>query len=156
MEASALWTMYYGEPGGDNVIWLLKNYKCYTAEWMVLELCRAVAKKYNQGEINDKEARSLEMFILADIERLKREGRLELIRITWPLIRKAYHLILPLNLYASDAPHLAALHSGAKVMLVDDFHFTRMEDKVKGIRIVLITEKKDNIIKVIHDSKTSD
>ncbi|MHA1708326.1 MAG: hypothetical protein ACTSXJ_00650 [Candidatus Baldrarchaeia archaeon] len=85
LEASALWTMYYGEPGGDNVIWLLKNYKCYTAEWMVLELCRAVAKKYNQGEINDKEARSLEMFILADIERLKREGRLELIRITWPL-----------------------------------------------------------------------
>jgi len=41
-------------------------------------------------------------------------------------------------------------------MLVDDFHFTRMEDKVKGIRIVLITEKKDNIIKVIHDSKNSD
>ena len=146
LEASALWTMYYGEPGGDNVIWLLKNYECYTVEWTVLELCRAVSKRYNQGEITEEEARGLEAFILADIEKMKREGRLKLVKITWPLIRKAYGLILPLNLYASDALHLAAaMHCGAKIMLVDDFHFTRLKDKIKEISIIPITERREKI-----------
>jgi len=150
LEASALWTMYYGEPGGDNVIWLLDNYECFTSEWSILELSRAISKRYNQKEMTKKEAEALNFFILTDIEKLMRENKLKLIKVTWNLIKKAYHLIFPLNLYASDALHLStALHYETKIMFVDDFHFTRLKDKIKKPKILSITESKKNIQKIL-------
>ena len=150
LEASALWAMYYGEPGGDNVIWLLDNYECYTSEWSILELSRAISKRYNQKEMTKKEAEALNFFILTDIEKLMRENKLKLIKVTWNLIKKAYHLIFPLNLYASDALHLStALHYKTKIMFVDDFHFTRLKDKIKKPKILSITENKKNIQKIL-------
>jgi len=150
LDASALWAMYYGEPGGDNVIWLLNNYEFYTSEWSVLELSRAVSKRYNQGEITKREADALNIFILADIEKLTRENKLKLIKVTWNLIKKAYHLIFPLNLYASDATHLStALHYKTKIMFVDDFHFTRLKNKIKKLIILSITENRENIQKIL-------
>ena len=150
LEASALWTMYYGEPGGDNVIWLLDNYECFTSEWSILELSRAISKRYNQKEMTKKEAEALNFFILTDIEKLMRENKLKLIKVTWNLIKKAYHLIFPLNLYASDALHLStALHYKTKIMFVDDFHFTRLKDKIKKPKILSITESKKNIQKIL-------
>lgn len=150
LEASALWAMYYGEPGGDNVIWFLDNYKCYTVEWTILELCRAISKRYNQGEITKKEAEALKAFIITDIEKLNRENKLHLIKTTWKLIKKAYYIIFPLNLYASDALHFsAAVHYKTKIMLVDDLHFKRLKDKVKEPKILSITEKREKIIRYI-------
>ena len=132
VEASALWAMYYGDPGGDNVESLVKDFDCATSEYTVLELARAVSKRVNAKEISGQEADALESFILKDINQLKNTKKFKLLGVTWRLLREAYSLIIPNNLYASDALHLAtATLNGAKLLVVDDFHFTRLKTKFK-------------------------
>lgn len=107
-------------------------------------------KKIQSKRDDKKEAEALNFFILTDIEKLMRENKLKLIKVTWNLIKNVYHLIFPLNLYASDALHLStALHYKTKIMFVDDFHFTRLKDKIKKPKILSITESKKNIQKIL-------
>ncbi len=150
LEASALWAMYYGEPGGDRVVWVLDSFSSLTLEWTLLELGRAVSKRLNEGEIVEAEAEELEMFILSDFRRLVGEKKMSLVRVSWPLIREAYMLIRPFNLYASDAVHMAtAILKKVRVMLVDDFHFKRLSGKVSEPRILPITSSGDEIKKEV-------
>lgn len=147
LEASALWALYYGEPGGDTVAWILENYCPITLEWSILELCRAISKRLNEEEITKEEAEDLEAFILSDVQKLGRRKRMTLMKVTWHLMKEAYALIIPLNLYASDAAHLAAATvRGAQVMLVDDYHFKRLSGKVEKPKIVPITLHRERII----------
>lgn len=150
LEASALWTMYYGERGGENVEWVLETYPSITLEWSLLELGRAISKRLNIGEITEEEAESLEEFILLDIKKLKKDGKLKLVKLTWRLIEDAYALIRPLNIYASDATHLtASLIKGVRIMLADDHHFERLKDKVKKPEIVPITLTREKLAEKI-------
>lgn len=150
LEASALWAMYYGEPGGDRVVWVLDTFSSLTLEWTLLELGRAVSKRLNEGEIVEAEAEELEMFILGDLKRLVGEKKVSLIKLSWPLVREAYTLIRPLNLYASDAVHMAAaMLKKVRVMLVDDFHFKRLSAKVSTPRIMSINSSRDEIKKEV-------
>jgi predicted nucleic acid-binding protein len=138
--------MYYGEPGGDRVVWVLDSFPSLTLEWTLLELGRAVSKRLNEGEIAKAEADELEMFILSDFSKLVREKKMGLIRVSWPLIKEAYTLIRPLNLYASDAAHMAAARmKKVKVMLVEDLHFKRLSEKINQPRILSITSSWDEI-----------
>jgi len=87
LEASALWALYYGEPGGKNVEWVLENVNPITSEWSLLEISRAISKRLNIKEITKEEAEDLEVFILADIEKLRAERKLSLSKVSWGLIK---------------------------------------------------------------------
>ncbi|MFB0562671.1 MAG: PIN domain-containing protein [Candidatus Lokiarchaeia archaeon] len=146
LEASALWAMYYGEPGGDRVVWVLDNFPSLTLEWTLLELGRAMSKRSNEGEITNAEAEELEIFILSDFRKLVGKKKVVLVKVSWPLVREAYTLIRPLNLYASDAAHLVAARlKKARVMLVDDFHLKRLSERVREPRILSITSPREEI-----------
>lgn len=146
-EASALWNMYYGETGGETTERALEQYGGYSLEWSLLELGRAIAKRRNLGEITEREAHSLESFIIADLEKLSRQGRLKLVKFTWSLAKEAYNIIGSLNLYASDAAHFtAASKVQAQVMLVDDYHLKRLSGKVARPKLIAVSEPFESIV----------
>lgn len=129
---------------------VLERHPSITLEWSLVELGRAVSKRQEAGEISEEEARSLEAFILSDLSKLRREGKLEFIKLTWRLLRGAYSLISPLHLFASDACHLtAALMKKCKVMVVDDYHFERLSGKLTAPIIVSVSQPYERIAELM-------
>lgn len=134
LESSALWNLYYEEKGGRLVEQCLENQQltCISSIWSQLELERGIKKRENQEEINAKEAEYLRVFITTDCKRLISKKQLLIIPIIEEYILMAKKFIQEYNLYASDALHLAtAVLQDCKGILVDDYHFKRLNKKVE-------------------------
>jgi len=122
LEASAIWDLFYGEPGANLVELCLSSdeMNCLTSVWTRLEVTHAVKKRMNQEETSHDEGRDLLEFIDTQL------GRLTECPVTEDLVSRAREIVVSHNLYASDALHLAtAFAYGCKAMLVDDYHFRR-------------------------------
>jgi len=135
LESSALWALYYEEQGSEIVEYSIAtpNITCSSSNWTLLELQRGVQKRFNQKEITEEEAEHLRVFIETDIHRLVNNRRLILHPITEKHISQARILIPKYNLYASDAIHLTtALLKASKLLIVDDYHFERLDKKIKA------------------------
>jgi len=134
LESSALWNLYYEEKEAELIEYCLENINisCSSSQWSLLELQRGIQKRVNQHELGKKEAENLEIFIETDIQRLVKKKELILQPITAKLITKTRENIPKYNLYASDALHLTtAIQNNNKVMIVDDYHFKRLDKRIK-------------------------
>lgn len=133
LESSALWDLYYEERGADLVEHCLENSKvtCFTSEWSSLELTRGIQKRVNQQEITLVEAQNLKEFIEADLRSLVSKKKLHLVPVSQENIEQAKKYVYVYNLYGSDALHLAtAVHEKANGLLVDDYHFERLNKQI--------------------------
>lgn len=143
LEASALWNLYYGEPGTNLVEFCLnqENIICSSSIWSHLEIHRGVKKRINQKEITTNEGSDLLRFIDFHLHRLITRKRLVEIEISRDLIEKAKELIGLYNLYSSDSLHLStATSNNCVAVLVDDFHFTRLGKKItKELGIMILS-----------------
>jgi len=134
LESSALWNLYYEETGAELVEHCLDNPQltCISSIWSQLEMERGIKKRENQKEITSEEAENLRVFIETDGKRLVSKKQLETIPIVEEYILTAKRLIHEHNLFASDALHLAsAILQGCKGILVDDYHFKRLNKKIE-------------------------
>jgi predicted nucleic acid-binding protein len=134
LESSALWNLYYEETGAELVEHCLDNPQltCISSIWSQLEMERGIKKRENQKEITSEETENLRVFIETDGKRLVSKKQLETIPIVEEYILTAKRLIHEHNLFASDALHLAsAILQGCKGILVDDYHFKRLNKKIE-------------------------
>jgi len=136
LESSALWNLYYGEPGADLIEFCFNESEiiCFSSEWSSLELARGIQKRVNQEEITQIEGENLRKFIEVDLQTLVSKRHLFLLAISHENIEQAKNYIHTYNLYSSDALHLAtAVQEGTKGMLVDDYHFNRLNRQIEEI-----------------------
>ncbi len=141
LESSALWNLYYEEYGGELVEFCLEDPQiaCISSIWSHLEIERGIKKRENQNEIDSEEAENLRVFIETDNKRLTSKKQFTIIPIVEECIFTAKRFIQEYNLFASDALHLAsALHQGCKGILVDDYHFKRLDRKIETREGVVI------------------
>ncbi len=134
LESSALWNLYYEESGAELVEHCLENPQliCISSIWSQLEIERGIKKRENQKEINSEEAENLRVFIEIDGKRLENKKQLEIIPIVEDYILVTRRFIHEYNLFASDALHLAsAVLQGCKGILVDDYHFIRLNKMIE-------------------------
>jgi hypothetical protein len=134
LEASSLWNMFYGEPGVNLVEYCIESpeISCMSSVWSHLELHRGVQKRINQKEITSAEGSDLRTFMDVHIDRLVARKQLLELEVTKELIDQAKRLIASHNLFASDALHLvSAISSECSCILVDDYHFTRLNKQVR-------------------------
>ncbi len=134
LESSALWNLYYEETGAELVEHCLENPQldCLSSIWSQLEIERGIKKRENQKEISSEEAENLRIFIEADSKGLNSKRQLVTIPIMEDYILVARRFIHEYNLFASDALHLAsAVLQGCKGILVDDYHFTRLNKMIE-------------------------
>ena len=134
LESSALWNLYYEEIGAELVEHCLENPQltCISSIWSQLEIERGIKKRENQKEITSEEAVNLRVFIETDYKRLTSKKQLEIIPIAEDYIFTARKLVHEHNLFASDALHLAsAVLQGCTGILVDDYHFKRLNKKIE-------------------------
>jgi len=133
LESSSLWNLYYEEQGSEMVEYCLENsqFDCISSIWSQLEIERGIKKRENQEEITSNEAEQLQLFIDTDIKMLVNKKKLSLEKIDDNYILNAKKFIRQYNLYASDALHLAtATILSCKMILVDDYHFKRLDEKI--------------------------
>ena len=133
LESSSLWNLYYEEQGSEMVEYCLENsqFDCISSIWSQLEIERGIKKRENQEEITSNEAEQLQLFIDTDIKRLVNKKKLSLEKIDDNYILNAKKFIRQYNLYASDALHLAtATILSCKMIIVDDYHFKRLDEKI--------------------------
>ena len=134
LESSALWNLYYEESGAELVEHCLENPQlvCISSIWSQLEIERGIKKRENQKEINSEEAENLRVFVEIDCKRLENKKQLEIIPIVEDYILVTRRFIHEYNLFASDALHLAsAVLQGCKGILVDDYHFIRLNKMIE-------------------------
>ena len=134
LESSSLWNLYYEELGAELVEHCLENTQltCISSIWSQLEIERGIKKRENQKEINSDEAKNLRAFIEIDSKRLISKKQLEMLPIIEEDILVARRFIHEYNLFASDALHLAsAVLQGCKGVLVDDYHFLRLNKLIE-------------------------
>ncbi len=134
LESSALWNLYYEETGAELVEYCLENSQltCISSIWSQLEIERGIKKRENQKEITAEEAENLRVFIETDGKRLASKKQLEIVPIVEDYIFTARRFIQEHNLFASDALHLAsAVLQGCKGILVDDYHFKRLNKMIE-------------------------
>jgi predicted nucleic acid-binding protein len=134
LESSALWNLYYEEKGAELVEHCLENPQlaCISSIWSQLEIERGVKKRVNQNEITSEEAEHLRVFIETDGKRMASKKQLKTIPIVEDYIFTARRFIHEHDLFASDALHLAsAVLQGCKGILVDDYHFERLDKMIE-------------------------
>ncbi|MFX1251453.1 MAG: type II toxin-antitoxin system VapC family toxin [Promethearchaeota archaeon] len=134
LESSALWNLYYDEEGASLVEFCLNQdmLSCCSSSWSPLELHRGIKKRLNQQEISFKEAENLRLFIEADLQLLISKKKIYLIPVSQEIINRAKEYIHLYNLYASDALQLATANiDNCRGMLVDDYHFKRLDKRIK-------------------------
>ncbi|MHA1930737.1 MAG: type II toxin-antitoxin system VapC family toxin [Candidatus Thorarchaeota archaeon] len=133
LEASALWNLFYGEPGSNLVEFCLaqEQVSCSSSVWSYLEIHRGIKKRVNQKEITIDEGHDLKRFIDSHLHRLVSRKKLLEFDVSRNLIEMAKELISTYNLYAADALHFStAISDNCLGILVDDYHFTRIGKKV--------------------------
>ncbi|MBD3408003.1 MAG: PIN domain-containing protein [Candidatus Lokiarchaeota archaeon] len=133
LEASALWNLFYGEPGENLVEYLLlhNEYLCLTSIWSQLEIHRGIQKRINQSEITSEEGTNLRIYIDTHLQQLTTRRRLEQVPVVEEHVELAKSLIVECNLYASDALHVAtALNNACETIFVDDYHMERLHDRI--------------------------
>ncbi len=133
LEASALWEMFYGDPGDSLVEHCIGHQKiqCTSSIWSHLEIHRAVQKRINQNELTRDDGVNLLKFIKFCLDGLVARRKIIEFEVSKELIERAKQFIPSYNLFASDALHLAtAVSNGCSGMLVDDYHFTRLDKKL--------------------------
>lgn len=143
LEASALWDLFYGEPGKNIVEFSLENenMRCSSSVWSHLEIHRGIMKRINHEELTIEEGRNLRRFIDFSLQRLVTRKKLIEYDVSRDLVEKAKELISSFNLYASDALHFStALSKNCAIILVDDYHFSRIGEKFsKEIDIAIMS-----------------
>ena len=114
---------------GDEIIGL-------TSRWTILEIIRGIIKRRNLGELAREDAEDIIKFFLYDLKKMEMERKLILVDVSKKIIEGSIEYIIKHNLYAADALHLktAEIHS-ADAMLVDDYHFKRIQSFLKVIKI---------------------
>lgn len=130
LESSALWNLYYNEVGSSLVESCLDHsqFQCISSHWSHLEITRGIKKRENQDELSSTEADQLQLFIDTDLKSLENKKKLILEQVTSENLQLAKRIIKDYNMYASDALHLAtALNLNCEVILVDDYHFKRLD-----------------------------
>ncbi|MHA1629768.1 MAG: type II toxin-antitoxin system VapC family toxin [Candidatus Heimdallarchaeota archaeon] len=133
LESSSIWNLYYEENESSLIEYCIEKEQiiCISSIWTTLEIARGIKKRVNQKEITSEEGNLLQLFIEADLEKLRKKRRILLENIKEEDIERAKKIIQQYNLYASDALHLAtALNKKCEIFIVDDYHFTRLEGKV--------------------------
>lgn len=156
LESSSLWNLYYEEKGSEIIEYCLNNseFDCISSVWSQLEIIRGIKKRENQEEINSGEAEKLQLFIDTDLKRLISKKKLTLEKIKEDTILIAKKFIWQYNLYASDALHLGtATCLSCKVILVDDYHFKRLDKtimKKEGLLIYSTLNTISNLEKKIN------
>ncbi|HUU79322.1 MAG TPA: type II toxin-antitoxin system VapC family toxin [candidate division Zixibacteria bacterium] len=148
LESSALWNLYYEEEGSELVEYCLNNsqFKCKSSIWSQMEIIRGIKKRENQEEISSDEAEKLELFIETDLKNLENKKKITMEEITNEEILLAKRFIRRYNLYASDALHLATtITKNCQVIIVDDYHFKRLDNTIMINEGLLIFSTKKTI-----------
>jgi len=151
LESSALWNLYYEEKGSELVEYCLNQpqFECLTSIWSQLEIERGIKKRENQNELTSEEAENLQIFIETDNSQLINKKKLTISPILDDYIVTAKKYIRNYNLYASDALHLAsATIRRCKSILVDDYHFKRLDTSIEnneGIKIFSTAQKIEDL-----------
>lgn len=133
LEASALWNLFYGEPGQNMVEYALKrdDVLCSSSVWSHLEIWRGIQKRINIEEISVEEGENLRRFVKLHLDGLVAKKQLIEYDVSRELVEIASDYIARYNLYASDALHLStAAAKACSMVLVDDYHFTRLEKNI--------------------------
>lgn len=147
LESSALWNLYYEETGAKLIEYCLDNTQigCITSIWSQLEIERGIKKRENLQELTPEEAKQLQLFIETDSNQLVSKKKLELCPILPDYLSVAKRYIRNYNLFASDALHLAsATIQSCEAILVDDYHFKRLDKTIQsivGLKIIPATKK---------------
>ncbi|MFQ5833677.1 MAG: PIN domain-containing protein [Candidatus Thorarchaeota archaeon] len=143
LEASALWNLFYGEPGQNIVEFSLEKEDifCSSSIWSHLEIHRGIMKRINQEELTIDEGNDLRRFIDFSLRRLATRKRLREYDVSRDLVERTKELISSYNLYASDALHFStAISNDCSIVLVDDYHLSRIGKKFsKEIDIAILS-----------------
>ena len=147
-EPSALFKTYIPESGTQNVEWALSilgdKVLGVTSRWTLLEIVRGFVKRRNLGEIPSEDLEDIIEFFLRDIEKMLMENKIMIVDVSKKIVDKAIGLIKSHNLYAADAVHVATAEiSGARAILVDDFHYERIKGsaRIEVINVEINTEQ---------------
>lgn len=141
LDTSALWEFYYGGDYGDKIKELMerRDFIIYTGEITLVELGRAAKKRFNQGEIDNKELDMLKKLMILDLLKKSADRKIKFLPITTSVIAQAYRFVFELNLFAMDAIHLAlAVINNIPIFITNDRHFAKIPADI--IRVVMFKE----------------
>ena len=159
LEASALWDLFYGEPGDHNVQFCIESddIQCHSSIWSHLEIYRGINKRINQDEITEEEGYHLRLFIDQYLDEARENSEIIHQPVSKNVIQNAKELMLVYNLYAADAVHLAtAIIHDCPFILVDDHHFTRLENLLEDdfpIQILCVTSEKSTLESILKNNE---
>lgn len=129
LDTNVLYHGYCPTDARNVVEWLFEHldrggFTAVCSEWAILELFRAFKKQVNLGIIGERTATVALDFLLADVNAMKHDGRLELVPVHLPLIIGSRPRIFSKNLYAADALHaITAIRHGVSAFVTFDKDF---------------------------------